>query len=43
MGIKVNARVIRNLQNMHEGALQAHGSAKEDGAGVSGLGPPAMH
>ncbi len=45
MAIKLNAQpevIIKNLQNTwhaREVTSGAHGSAKEDGAGVPGLGP----
>jgi hypothetical protein len=45
-GIKLNAHwqvIIKNLENMHAREVTpAHGSASEDdGARISGLGPPA--
>ena len=44
IGTKLNAQVIiKNLQNMHAKSLPpTEGSARENGAGISGLGPPAL-
>jgi hypothetical protein len=40
IGTKLNAQVIiKNLRNMHGEVLSAHGSARENGTGISGLGP----
>jgi hypothetical protein len=47
MGIKLNAQVIKNLQNMHEKSLPPTGASgtgarmRMELPGVSGLGPPA--
>ncbi len=46
MGTKLNVQVMIKIQEPPEHAREvtsAHGSAKEDGAGVPGLGPPTKH